>query len=183
MCNANRLTPKMDGFAYDIANKTYDFDWQAYSAHYNTKNWSKNAIYVEACKLRSHPKVLLRIKELEDKIREEEKLTLDDIIIKLSKRSEVDIRGLLNDDGTFKKISELTEDQAIFISGFKVSEIWGRGDEAGIQIGRIVDVKIESFKDIMDMLIRHHGGYAKDKDTGSNNLDAIKEIIESVKKI
>lgn len=178
----SKLTAKQESFAQDIANKKYKFHWEAYAANYNSQTNSKNSLYVKSCELLANSKVAVRIAEIEAKIKAKEKLTLDEILVRLAKRNEIDIRGLLNDDGTFKKISELTEDQAIFITGFKVTEIWGKGDDAGTQLGRTVDVKIESFKDIMDMLIRNHGGYAKDKESATDNLELLRDIVEGIKK-
>lgn len=176
----NPLTKKQDGFAWDIANKTYDYDWEAYAAHYDTKKMSQNAIYVEACRLRSNPKISLRIKAIEKKIRDEEKVTLDEIIIKLSQRVNMDIREMYNDDGTFKNIKDLTQEQAMFLTGIDTQEIWGKEGKESVQIGVVKKVKIESIKDMLDMLIRHYGGYAKDKDFDKSEISEIKELISGL---
>ena len=184
----SKLTAKQEGFATDIANKKYDFHWEAYKANYATKTTSMNALYVNSCKLLANAKVALRIKEIEDKIKAKEQITLDQILVKLSDRCNLDMREMFNDDGTFKNIKELTQEQAMFLVGFDVNELWGyeKNEESGknerTQIGWAKKVKIESIKDIMDMLIKVHGGYAKDKEFGGDNLDAIKELIDKIRK-
>lgn len=182
----DRLTTRQEAFANDVANKKYGYIWEAYVANYTTKGWSQNSIYVEACKLRSHPKVSLRIDEIENKIKEKEKITLDEIIVKLSNRCDLDVRDMYNDDGSFKNIKELTKDQALFLVGIDTQEIWGwtEGDDGKKhknQIGTVKKVKIESIKDIMDMLIKVYGGYIKDNEQKSDgNLDAIRAIVEGI---
>jgi hypothetical protein len=176
-----RLTAKQEAFAWDIANKTYDFIWQAYAASYDIKKMSQNAIYVESCRLLQNPKVSLRVKEIEDKIKEQEVIKLDEILVKLSNRVNLDIREMFDDNGTMKSIKELTKDQAMFISSFDVSEIWGTVNKSRQQIGELKKVKMESIKDMLDMLIRVYGGYAKDKEEKSD-LQEIKEIIEAAKR-
>ena len=181
-----KLTAKQDGFAYDIANKKYDFQWEAYEANYNVKGMTRNSIYVEACKLIQNPKVALRIKEIEDKIKAKEKVTLDEILIKLSQRVNLDIREMFDENDCLIPIKEMTQEQAIFIESFDTNELWGwEDDESGkkqrTQIGVIKKVKIESIRSIMDMLIKYYGGYAKDNEQKSSNLDAIREIVQGSK--
>lgn len=176
----NKLTAKQELYSQALANKKFDHIWEAYADVYDVKKMSQNAIYVEACRLSQNPKVALRIKEIEAKIRAKEELTMDKIIVRLSKRNEVNAKDYFEDDGTFKKISELSDDEAVFITGIKVSEVWGKGDEAGAQIGRVVDVKFESFKDIMDMLVRIRGGYIKDKVDPNNSTDELKAILKDL---
>lgn len=180
----SKLTDKQERFAQDIANKKYKFFWEAYAANYDTKTKNKNVLYVNSCKLLANDKVALRIKEIEDKIKALEKVTLDEIIIKLSQRVNLDIREMYNDDGTFKNIKELTQEQAMFLVGIDTQEIWSKGAKGAPseQIGVVKKVKIESIKDMLDMLIRHYGGYAKDKEMPQSNIDAMREVIESMRK-
>lgn len=178
----DKLTPMQEGFAWDIANKTYKFAWEAYAANYKADKMSQNAIYVEACRLQSNPKISLRIEKIEKEIHDKEKVTLDEIIIKLSKRVNLDVRDMFNEDSSFKSIKELTQDQAMFLNSFESHEIWSKANGENTAIGELKKVKLESIKDMLDMLIRHYGGYAKDKDNGNSDLDAIKDIIESIKK-
>jgi len=186
----SKLTQKQDAFSSDIANKKYKHHWLAYEANYNCKGMSQNSIYVETCRLMQNPKVSLRIKEIEDKIKAKEQITLDEILVKLSERCNLDMREMFNDDNSFKNIKELDQEQAMFLSSFEVVELFdwvARTDDKGkskkerIQIGWVKKVKIESIKDIMDMLIKVHGGYAKDNDQKGNNLEAIRELIYDVR--
>ena len=179
----SKLTQKQEGFASDVANKTYKFIWEAYAAHYNTKGMSQNTIYQESCRLLANPKVTARIQEIEEKIKLKEKVTLDEIIVKLSQRVNLDIREMYNDDGSFKNPKELTQEQAMFLNSFDVSEIWGfeideeSGKKERTQIGVMKKVKLESIKDMLDMLIRHYGGYAKDNEQKVGDLEAIREVV------
>jgi len=187
----NKLTAKQEGFAKDIANKKYTFHWEAYAANYNVSpKTSKNTLYVKSCELMSNGKVAERIKEIEGKIKAREKVTLDEILIKLSKRVNLDIREMFDNDDCMKPIHKLTQEQAMFLASFDVLEIWeweeyedaaGKKKKRKIQTGVLKKVKLESIKDIMDMLIKHYGGYAKDDTPANSNLEAIRDIINAVK--
>ena len=175
----------MEAFAWDIANKTYETIWEAYAANYDAKKSSQNVLYVNSCKLLAKDKIAIRIKELEKKIRDKEKVTLDEIIVKLSQRVNLDIRNMFNDDNSLKNIKDLTQEQAMFLVSFDVQEIWGPSfADSKIKqvIGVVKKVKMESIKDMLDMLVRHYGGYAKDKEQPEGNLDEIREMIEGIKK-
>lgn len=187
----NRLTEKQDLFSIDIANKKYKFHWEAYAAHYDCSKMSQNAIYVETCRLLQNPKVALRIEELEAKIKNKEIVTLNDVIQKLSDRVNMDIRDMFNDDSTFKEIKQMTQLQATFLNSFEVHELWGwESKEVGgktvkvkTQMGLVKKIKMESIKDILDMLMKYHGGYAKDNDSGTADaLTHLADIIGEAKK-
>lgn len=174
----NKLTEKQEGFASDIANKKYKYHWEAYAANYGAEKMSKNTLYVKTCELLANGKVAVRVKELEEKIRAKEKITLDEIIVKLSQRVNMDLRAMFNDDNTFKNIKDLTQEQAMFLCSFEVTTAYKGDSEEPIRV-EVKKIKFESIKDMLDMLVRHYGGYAKDEDKTSD-IEHIKDIVEQL---
>lgn len=181
MSNKEKLTPKREKFCKDIAYETFDFDYQAYEAHFSTANMSKNSIYTETFKLMQVPAVSLRIKELRAKKRAAEKVTLDEIIVKLSKRVNLDIREMFNDDNTFKNIKDLSQEQAMFLRDFEVITTYKGNEEEPFRI-EVKKVKLETLKDMLDMLIKHYGGYAAEKSDAEKVLDSTRELINELRK-
>jgi len=62
------MTPKQEQFSQLVANGMSQST--AYKEAYNANNMNNDAIHVEAHKLANHPKVSLRIKEIQSEIRE-----------------------------------------------------------------------------------------------------------------
>jgi len=56
------LTQKQENFTLDLFKELPEVT--AYENHYSTANMSKNAVYVEACRLSKKPKIALRLAEL-----------------------------------------------------------------------------------------------------------------------
>lgn len=183
----SKLTAKQESFASDIANKKYKFHWEAYAAHYNTSKMSQNTIYQEACRLLSNCKVTARIGEIEAKIKLKEKITLDGVLVKLAQRVNLDVREMYDDDDCLIPIKQMTQIQAMFISSFDVAEIWSwhvdelSGVKVKTQTGVVKKVKLESIQSILDMLMKNLGGYSKDNELGTSNLEAIRAIVEGSK--
>ena len=65
--NLPTLTAKQMGFVRGMAEGLDDN--KAYSAAYDTTNWAMNSIYVQASKLKSHPKILLWLDALKENSR------------------------------------------------------------------------------------------------------------------
>jgi phage terminase small subunit len=81
------LTPKQERFAQtyvETGNAT-----EAYRRHYSTENMSLNAQYVEACRLLKHPKVSLRIKELNEHHAERHNISIDSLTEELEEARSV----------------------------------------------------------------------------------------------
>lgn len=179
------LTHKQEEFARFVAEGNTYAD--AYKKAYNASKMKITTIYVKSSELVSDGKISVRISEIKKEIKDQEKVTLDEAIIKLSKRINQDIREMFNEDGSFKNIKELTKEQAMFISSFEVHEIWGSvegpdGKNHKEQIGELKKVKIESIKDMLDMIIKVHGGYIKEPSVSVvDNLDKIRDILKDIK--
>lgn len=77
----SNLTPKQEAFA--LAYVETGNASEAYRRAYDPKRMTPEAIAVEASKLLKHPKVALRVSELQAEHAERHKVTVDDIIRQL----------------------------------------------------------------------------------------------------
>ena len=79
----------MEGFAQDLFLGLKEID--AYKRHYSTKNRSINALYVDACRLAAHPKIVLRLAELRNCVTAKNKATIEERYEILSEIARKDI--------------------------------------------------------------------------------------------
>nr|WP_319265265.1 terminase small subunit [uncultured Draconibacterium sp.] len=177
------LTPKQEKFCQSVAHKEFDFIWEAYAAHYSASKMSQNSIYVEACKLIQNPKISLRIQEIEKEIVSKSQKTLDDILTAMSRRLDINIKAFHNEDGSYKNVHELTDDEAMCINEFNTEEIWaGKGADRA-QIGRIVKVKLIDIKSLWDMFMKKFGAYITKHTHEVEDLQDIQDIVERIEKL
>lgn len=126
------LTPKQEAFcqAYiETGNAS-----EAYRRAYDASKFSENALYVQACKTLKHPKVSLRIAELQQLIADRHDITVDKIIRELALIGFSNMLDYMQtqDDGTaYVDLSKLTREQAAAIGEVTVeSYMEGHGEEA-----------------------------------------------------
>lgn len=165
------LTSKQENFAQSVANNDHEYLWEAYDAHYDTSNMSREAVYVEACRLRQNPKIALRISEIEKEIRDRSLATLDEVLAMMTKRMRVSLKDFFDSEGCIKSIQDLTDEQAMCIVDFKTNEL-----------GMLREVKLESIKSVWDMFMKKFGAYINvHVGVGKNVLsEEQQEIIDAI---
>lgn len=85
-----KLTPKQEKFSQlyiELGNAS-----EAYRRSYNAENMGDEAIWVEACRLQSDPKVSLRIKELQEMHVKRHMVTVDSLTKELEEARELAIK-------------------------------------------------------------------------------------------
>lgn len=75
---AGGLTPKQEKYVQGLF--TGLSQREAYKAAYNCKNMSDNAIDVNACRDAAKPKIALRLKELQDEVKERNMVTVEKVV-------------------------------------------------------------------------------------------------------
>jgi hypothetical protein len=168
------ITIKQESFCQSIAYKEFDFIWEAYKAHYSTKKMSQNAIYVEACKLMQHPKISLRIKEIEADIVSKSQSTLDEILIAMSKRVRMDIRTFYKGDGSLKQVHEWTEDQAMCVNEWD-TKVFKDGET------KVIKIKLSDLKGVWDMFMKKFGAYVTKHELTDETLDHLTDLLGEIK--
>lgn len=89
----SKLTVKQEAFAkayIETGNAS-----EAYRRSYNAKNYSENALAVQASKMLKHPKVVLRIAELQAAHQKRHELTVDRVIAEYARIGFADIRQIV----------------------------------------------------------------------------------------
>lgn len=178
----SELTPQQTRFANEVAfGKTQS---EAYRIAYpKSQNWKEESVWCESSKLMMNTTVLQRVTELQADAIKAKQATLDEILIGMSTRVRLDIRTYFNEDGSFISPKEMTKEQAMCLSKFKVREIWGGSGENRTQIGQLIDVEFIDLKGLWDMFMKRFGQYVDNKSIkfDSESIDHIRDILESIK--
>lgn len=173
-----KLSDKQEKFAESIAVGEFDYNWLAYEKYYDCTKMSKNAIYVEACKLIQNPKVAQRIAEIRDETIKRNQSTLDEVLIELSKWLRFNLKSIFNEDGTMKQIHEMTEDEAACIASYEVLETTKSGEVVGV----LRKVKLIDKLGSADKLLRKMGAYIENKNVkfDKDSLEHLRDILEEI---
>jgi len=78
-------------------------------------------------------------------------------ISELTFLSRFDLRRLYDENGRLKPMNKLDAQTARAISGAEVDEMFGSGEEAGVQVGETKKVKLWDKLKALDMIGRHRG--------------------------
>ena len=100
------------------------------------------------------PSIAAAIAEAREKQFARNDITAEQILAELARVAFLDIRKLLNDDGSMKLIGEIDDDARAAIAGLELSEI---RDEDGKPIGVLKKIKIADKLVALDKLARHLG--------------------------
>ena len=172
------LTAKQEQFAQAVAGgKTYA---DAYRKAYNCKKMSLNAIYVASCELMNNPKITLRIKEVQEEIRDRNNVVLDEVLREMARWLRFNLKSIMKEDGTMKNFEEMTDDEAACIVSFEVVELFegkGKGRE---MIGYLKKVKLIDKRAISDQFMKHFGAYAPKKIEVEEDLSYLEDILSRI---
>jgi phage terminase small subunit len=156
-----KLTPKQEAFckAYiETGNAS-----EAYRRSYNAKNFSENALAVQASKTLKHPKVALRIAELQASHQKRHEVTVDRIVQEYAKigfANMLDYVTVDSNGGAFVNLSKLNRDQAAAIQEITVEHLPAKDAEDGSG-GKIAVLKtrfkLADKKSALDSLGKHLG--------------------------
>lgn len=181
------LTLKQEGFAQCVAaGDTYA---DAYRGNYAVKNMSANSIYVESSRLMENPKVALRVKELRERTAVRNEMTLDKVLEQLANWLMFDPVNFIDEEtDCVKRLADMDKNTRLCLTDqIQVQELWANepnldGKMVRAKIGEIKTVKFMDKRAVSDQFLRKFGAYIADKSDISDNLDAIKELIDSIKK-
>jgi len=85
---SGKLTPKQEDFCrIYVENGGNATD--AYRRAYQTKDWTENALNVQASKMLKHPKIVLRVEQLQAGHSKRHNITVDDLISELDEARQV----------------------------------------------------------------------------------------------
>lgn len=112
------------------------------------------------------------ISELRKDIQERNKITVDECISILASIARLDVADIYAEDGTIKPLSEIPKEARIAIAGIESTELFDfdYDKKEKIFIGHSKKLRTVSKEGAIDKLLKHFGGYEKDKPKDSNNI-------------
>lgn len=151
---------------------------QAYIKVYpHAKKWKANTIDNRASKLFNKDEVITRYRELLKEADKEAKITHNMLREELAKMAFFDIGEILNEDGTLKQITEMSETARKVISSVKIRQEKIEGNA----IAEVTEVKLNDKLQSIEKLAKHIGFYLADN-TENNTAPTINLNITTKRK-
>jgi len=153
--NCFGLTNKQEAFAQAVITEKTLSD--AYRKAYDCTEMSDAVVNKEASILNSARKITVRVNELRDRVQKAADVTLERVMREQARIAFADPLDFYNDDGTPKKLSDVSPDARAAIASLEIDD---RSD--GDDIYTVRKLKLNSKSQAQDSIIRMLGGYEKD---------------------
>jgi phage terminase small subunit len=153
------LTVKQEKFVQGLFRGLTQID--AYKKAYDCKKMSDDAIYVHASRLANSTKIALRLKELQDELKNRNMVTVERVIAEYAKLGFFDPRNLFHDDGKPKEISELDDETAAALAGLDVQEVYDGYGEDRKFVGYTKKYKLTDKKGALDSMAKYLGMFTE----------------------
>lgn len=141
---------------------------EAYRFAYDTTTTNLQTIYTTANKIYNKPHIQKEIKILQDKIFEDNRASINEIVSILTDVIRFDPAELFDEEGAVKPLSKIPKNARRMIQGIEVNELFaGRGD-AREMIGYTKKIKLLPKLDAVEKLLKHLGGYEKHNEQRQN---------------
>lgn len=125
------------------------------------------------------PHIEKYIQERREEAQKRNEITLDKVIKEIGKVALFDIRSIYKEDGVMLQPHELSDEAAVVVSGFKSRrEIVGSGEDK--EVNFIDEYKTYDKTKALDMLMKHFGGYEKDKEQPQESDHTQDEISKAI---
>lgn len=144
------LTPRQEAFAAGLAQGLTQA--AAYREAYpKSRAWKDASVWDQASKLAANPEVRQRVEDLKAKAAAANEVTVERVVAELARLAFFDVRRLVNEDGSPRKLTELDDDTARAVAGLDVVRI-GNAD-AGV--GEVLKFKLADKGANLERLGRH----------------------------
>ena len=177
----SELTDKQEKFAQAVAaGKTYaDAYREAYPV---SEKWKDESIWCESSKLMADPKVLQRVKQIQEQRAKANEVTLEEVIKELSEWLRFDPIEFFDEENCMKNIHDLSPVARKQIADIKIQELWGKGmDGERVKIGEVKNIKFLDKQATADKFMRYFGAYLTNLKVSVDDLTHIKDVIEGIK--
>ena len=134
----------------------------AYIKAYDADGSNLNTIYSEASKLMKNPKIAHRIKELREQLFEDNKATIEEVLMIAAGILRADIADAYDENGVMKKLHEMPKHLRMAISGLDTDEIFDGAGEDRTIIGESKKLKLIDKSNMIEKFMKHLGAYEKD---------------------
>lgn len=177
----SELTDKQEKFAQAVAaGKTYaDAYREAYPV---SEKWKDESIWCESSKLMADPKVIQRVKQIQEQRAKANEVTLEEVIKELSEWLRFDPIEFFDEENCMKNIHDLSPVARKQIADIKIQELWGKGmDGERVKIGEVKNIKFLDKQATADKFMRYFGAYLTNLKVSVDDLSHIKDVIEGIK--
>lgn len=169
------LTPKQQRFVAEYLANGLNATKAAISAGYAKKNAD-----TQGARLLVNVKVSAAIAKKSEKALAKIDFSVDRTLEYVSRLAFFDPADLFEDDGSMKRIKDISPEARSVIAGLEISDIWdGEGEQKSI-IGNIKKIKLSERRGALDMLMRYHSLY-KDK-VEVSGLESLAEALSRARK-
>jgi phage terminase small subunit len=155
---------------------------EAYRKGFKTDNMKPATIHRKAHLLFKKENVRARLEELQNEVKTRNAITIDKIVNDLSNISNFDPMTMYDDNGTILPIHQMPEVARKMITKIKTYSKFSGTGENKKEVGEITEIHLVNTMDAKEKLMKHLGGYDKDKEktqiiyTVSVTKDEVKEI-------
>ena len=177
----SELTDKQEKFAQAVAaGKTYaDAYREAYPV---SEKWKDESIWCESSKLMADPKVLQRVKQIQEQRAKANEVTLEEVIKELSEWLRFDPIEFFDEENCMKNIHDLSPVARKQIADIKIQELWGKGmDGERVKLGEVKNIKFLDKQATADKFMRYFGAYLTNLKVSVDDLSHIKDVIKGIK--
>ena len=181
----NVLTSKQEEFAQCVfKGSTYS---DAYRQAYNVgEKTLKTSIWRLSSAVMDNIKVSSRVDELRAGVTKRNDISVDNVLEQLGNWLMADPINAMDDDGCVKALSLMDKSTRMSISEIQVTEIWGMipnidGKNEKTKTGEIKRIKFVDKRGTAEMWMKKFGQFIPEGSSIADNLDAIREIINTVK--
>lgn len=159
MKNEHGLTPQKERFAQEVASGKNQSE--AYRVAYpRSVNWTPATVHNKSSSLMADGKVLARVVALQRLAAEKSVLTAERTLNEVARIAYADILGIVNPDGSFKRLHELDAATRAAVSSFKI-------DKDGV-----IEYRFWNKTEALEKAMKHHGLYEKsNKQVGDSIRD------------
>lgn len=180
MIEESKLTEKQERFCQ--AYIEFGEKGRAYRDAFDADSMNSNSIAVEANKLFKDPKITLRVKELQDEIRERNKIKIDDVLGVLADMIKFDIAEIYDENGKLKSIHDIPKQHREMISSVKVYEEFINIGGQRELIGEVKEVRLLNKLDVIEKFMKHLGAYKEDNSQKNTSQVTIFQLPDNGRK-
>lgn len=154
-----KLSPQREVFAAELAKGKTQADAHRI-AFPKSKSWKDSALYAEASRIASDPKVVARLAELTASGMRKLEITVERVLQERARLAFFDPRKLLDATGRPLSLQELDDDTAACIAGMKVQDKFERAPDGGQgAASTVLEYKLADKNASLTALERHLGMY------------------------
>lgn len=162
--NEHGLTPQQELFAAEVVSGKNLSD-AFRKAYPRSLKWAQKTVHEKASALMANSKVSARVRAMQASAAEIAIFKDADLLREVKALALADIGGFVNEDGTFKRLHELSPELRRAVASFKIDKDGG------------IEYKFWSKLDALEKAMKHRGLYKEDN---TQKADPLRELLDSL---